>query len=262
LRAEVQKLSNADAVGAAELKAMVAGLEGDFDRSEKLYRDLLKATGKSPERLFRFLVFLASNGESLRLGKIYREMVVLTDMPPQARELVAKLLGFCGWAGESTKIRQDLADTGYKLDTGMSDSLAFAKQSAAEIDDTATDLPVATVLRGMLTDFVNLETIGVEDEWVAARVGDAIRFFRQRGTNVVAVRSVATSRDDGLLGLLVNFYVSQTSEDASTAEWDMYGVMAELCPDLVDIEDVAFAVIGMELASADAQLVVKEDHAD
>ena len=243
LRSEALKLANADPLGSIELRAMLACIEGDVAEGERLYRGVFRATGNSVERVFRFLAFLASSGYSARAGAIYRDFVTLSDMPPQDRELVAKALGFCGWAAESTLIRQQLVEIGYELDKGTVEDLSFVSP-VHEGDDR---LPRSTTLMGMLTDFETLAAVGVEDAWVADRVGDAIQFFRSRNTDVKAIRSVATPREDGRFGLLVNIYVDQTSEDAAEAEWDMHGFMAERSPDLIDTEDVAFAAVGVQL---------------
>lgn len=248
LHAEAKKLANADSFGSVELRAMLACIEGDVDEADRLYRGVLRATGNSGERVFRFLMLLASTGYSLRAGEVYREFVVLSELAPQAREVVAKVLGYCGWAAESTMIRQELAESGYEIDSGNVSDLNFATQN----DEGDDQFPRSVVLGAMLTDAKTLERIGVEDSWVADRVGDAIQFFRSRNTDVKAVRTYATPRDDGNFGLLVNLYIDQTPEEAAESEWDLYGFMAERNPDLLAVEDVGFAAIGMQLKESHA----------
>lgn len=249
LRSEATKLANADPMGSVELRAMLACIEGDVDEADRLYRGVFGATGNSVERVFRYLMLLAQAGYSARAGAVYREFLTLSELAPQAHERLAKVLGFCGWAAESTMIRQQLVQTGYELENKIFEDISFVA-SEQEGDDR---LPSSITLGALLTDARALSAIGVEDAWVADRVGDAIQFFRSRSTGVMAVRSTAIPHDDGHVGLLVNFYVDQTSEDAAEAEWDLHGFMAERSPDLVDVEDVAFAAIGVQ---------VKESHAN
>lgn len=243
LHAEVKKLSNADSFGSIELRAMLACIEGDVEEADRLYRSVLRATGNSGERVFRYLMLLASAGYSLRAGEVYREFIVLTELGPQAREIIAKVLGYCGWAAESTLIRQELTASGYQIDQGNVNDLNFAPQN----ENGGEKLSPSVALGSMLTTPETLAEIGVDDEWVASRVGDAIQFFRSRSTDVSAVRSFATPREDGGFGLLVNLYVNQTPEQAAASEWDLHGFMVERSPDLMDVEDVGFAAIGMQL---------------
>lgn len=248
LHAEAKKLANADSLGSVELRAMLACIEGDVEEADRLYRGVLRATGNSVERLFRYLMLLASAGYSSRLGEVYREFVVLSELPLQAREIVAKVLGYSGWAAESTMIRQQLLEAGYEIDAGNVGELNFATQKEGGDDR----LPRSAVLEAMLTNAETLARVGVDDAWVADRVGDAIQFFRSRNTDLKAVRTIATPREDGNFGLLVNLYVDQTPEQAAESEWDLYGFMADRSPELLDLEDVGFAAIGMQLRESHA----------
>lgn len=242
LHVELKKLANADSIGSMELRARLACIEGDVEEAERLYRGVLKATGNAPGYAFNFLTILASTGNSARAFQVYREFIPMEELDPHARERVAQTLGFCGWAGESTEIRQRLVDSGYQLESGPED-LVFAPENCEEDDQ----IHPSEALMKLSTNHRNLELSGIKDSWIAERVGDAIQFFRSMSTFVTGVRTYATPRDDGSVGILVNFYVDRTPEEAAEVEWDMYGFMSERDPDLLRIEDIGFAAIGTRL---------------
>lgn len=88
-----------------------------------------------------------------------------------------------------------------------------------------------------------LEAIGLEDAWVAQRVGTLLKFFRARREAVKGVRSMPVPTEEGKQGLMINLYIEETPEKAAETEWEMFGHLAAIHPDVLDAEGVSFALV-------------------
>ncbi|WP_372363846.1 hypothetical protein ACCQ07_05255 [Xanthomonas sp. NCPPB 3583] len=243
LRAEAEKLSRADPLSAIELKAMLAIADGRLEEADEMYARVLRASGNPLDRLLRYLSVLSRAGHAEQLGRVYRSRVNLADLAPHSRELMAKILGFCGWAVESTRIRRELGATGYQLDYGPITSLHFPDEAAKEASMPGEWIPRSQSIRDLTITEETMASLGTDDSWIAARVGDALQFFRSRAIDVLAVRSSPTPRESGEQGLLVNIYVNALIDEASDAEWEMFGYLCDRSPDILDIDGVGFAVV-------------------
>lgn len=242
LASEAKSLRNADVVESREILALVSLIKREIPEAIAEYEKAIQLSGRRFDVVARAMMILGVVGQSMVVGDLYRRYVDVDVLPPDDREFVASAIGFSGWAAESTSIRLAMKDAGMPITPKTSiPGLVFPvegnqKEGEAGMSESAS-------LSGLMLSHESLAAAGVSDEWVAERVGSALRFLLDEHKEVMAVRPSPVPQEGGRQGLIVNFFVDEDLDATSQIEWDLFGHLASAFPDVMDNEDVSFALV-------------------
>lgn len=242
LASEAKALRNADVVESREISAMVALIKGDAPAAVAEFERAIEASARRFDVVARSMMFLGIAGQHLPVADFYHRYISLDRLPPDDREYVASALGFSGWVAESSMIRLAMKEAEMTL-TPKPDipGLKFPpKKDDLESEDEFYE---SASLNSMIMSDDALASIGVSEEWIAERVGSSLQFLLEQHTEVVAVRPSPVPQEGGRQGIIVNFFVDVEVERGSELEWDLFGHLASQFPDVMESEDVSFALV-------------------
>ncbi|HGM7097156.1 hypothetical protein JY407_05080 [Stenotrophomonas maltophilia] len=242
LASEAKDLRNADPVEAREISAMVSLIKRDMPAAVAEYERAIEASGRRFDVLVRGMMVLGLVGQSSSVADFYRRYVCIEELDPDSREYVASALGFSGWAAESTMIRLAMKEAGMALTSSAEiEGLVLPPKSSHHDSEAAPG--VSASLSSLHMSRGALEATGISEEWIAERVGASLRFLLDRHTDVIAVRPSPVPQEGGRQGIIVNFFVDVDAESGSAIEWDLFGHLTSEFPDVLDNEDVSFALV-------------------
>ncbi len=225
LSADIDKLTPIDPMGALEIKATVAAVQGEQDVSAQLFDRLLQVTGGEARFLLRAIQVAAISGQSFRLKNLYDNFLVGHELPVAWKREMGQLLGFNGWFRESTRLQSELQESGEDPGTKEAKSLTFPSEL---IDDHCFDAYPVFVSKTTTTNI--LDANEVDDEEVAKLFSKAISLLRAWQLPPSGARTVNLVHDDSTSGVLVSFMVKGACEEVADAEWNLFGELANDAP--------------------------------
>jgi hypothetical protein len=242
LASDAKALRNADVVESREISAVVSLIKRDLPGAVAEFERAIEASARRFDVVARSMMMLGLVGQSLPVAEFYRRYITIDRLPPDDREYVASALGFSGWVAESTAIRVAIKEAGMTL-TPRGDIPGLMFPAKSSVEESADDFCESTSLSSMLMSDGALAAIGISEEWIAERVGSSLRFLLDQHIEVVAVRPSPVPQDGGRQGVIVNFFVGVDVQRASEIEWDLFAHLISEFPDVMDNDDVSFALV-------------------
>lgn len=250
LQVRADEVSSVDEAGACELRAYASALDNSFDAADEYFSSALGLGSKKSDVMVSWLAMLCITGQVNRAKEKFAEFRSSLDGDIVAMGAVIRVLGYVGLLHDAFHLRERVAALGGnpgpnvvdgEFWIGVPPDLGIAKPLAA--NTYPAPWPWSPYEFSLADAEVILTDQGLRTDAWSEPIGCALRFLRQRGLKVAAVKSSFIPHLDGPSSMLFQLIVLAEPDVCWDAEWEFCGVLVEESFPVIDSGAASIAFI-------------------